>query len=130
MIVNDLIIDLGLPLSAVEHLAFLRATKTVDPKFSVLSRRSLCRESLQTALQSVMGRVEQACDDAKFLALTLDVWSDRRMRSFIAITVHTIAERDASFQNYSLTFQPLCGKSMRLEMISIAPCSYAQTAST
>lgn len=109
MIVNDLIVDLGLPLSIVERPAFLRAMKTVDPKFSVLSRRSLSRDSLPTALESVMTKVKKACDDAKFVALTLDVWSDRRMRSFIAITMHTVAETDASFQNYLLTFQPLCG---------------------
>ena len=99
MIVNDLIIESGSPLCIVKYQAFLRAMKTVDPKCSFLSRRSLCRESLPTALQRVMTKVKQDCDDAKFLALTLDVWSDRRMRLFIAITMHTVAEIDTSFQN-------------------------------
>ncbi|CAF2484764.1 unnamed protein product [Rotaria sp. Silwood2] len=109
MIVHDLIIDLGLPLSIVDHPAFVRAMNTIDPRFTVLSRRTLCREALPSALEQVMVKVKQACDDAKFVALTLDVWSDRRMRTFIAITMHTIAKNDDSFQNYLLTFQPLSG---------------------
>ena len=110
MIVQDLIIDLGLPLSIVDHPAFLRAMNTVDPRFSVLSRRVLCRETLPSALEQVMMKVKQACSDAKFVALTLDVWTDRRMRAFIGTTMHTISETDDTFQNYLLTFQPLSGK--------------------
>ncbi|CAF3274319.1 unnamed protein product [Rotaria socialis] len=109
MIVQDLIIELGLPLSIVDHPAFLRAMNTIDPKFTVLSRRTLCREAIPSALEQVMIKVKQACSDAKFVALTLDTWSDRRMRTFIAITMHTIANNDDSFQDYLLTFQPLSG---------------------
>ena len=118
MIVHDLIIDLGLPLSIVEHPAFLRAMKTVDPRFTTLSRRTLCRESLPSSLQNVMTKVKQACTDANFIALTLDVWSDRRMRSFIAITMHSVTEADGTFQNYLLAFQPVYGKRVRKETIA------------
>jgi hypothetical protein len=110
MIVQNLIIDLGLPLSIVDHPSFLRAMNIIDPRFSVLSRRVLCRETLPSALEQVMVKVKQACSDAKFVALTLDVWSDRRMRAFIAITMHTIVENDGTFQNYLLTFQPMSGE--------------------
>ncbi|CAF1246540.1 unnamed protein product, partial [Didymodactylos carnosus] len=61
MIVQDLIIDLGLPLSIVDHPSFLRAMNTIDPRFSVLSRRVLCRETLPSALEQVMVKVKQAC---------------------------------------------------------------------
>jgi hypothetical protein len=110
MITQDLIIDLGLSLSIVDHPSFLRAMNTVDPRFPVLSRRVLCRERLPSALDQVMVKVKQACSNAKFVALTLDVWSDRRMRAFIAITMDTIAENDGTFQNYLLTFQLLSGE--------------------
>jgi hypothetical protein len=90
---------------------------TVDPRFTVLSRRTLCREKLPSTLEQVMMKIKQACSDAKFIALTLDVWSDRRMRSFIAITMHTISENDGTFQNYLLTFQPLSGKLLYSIMI-------------
>ncbi|CAF4847097.1 unnamed protein product, partial [Rotaria sp. Silwood2] len=54
MIVHDLIIDLGLPLSIVDHPAFIRAMNTIDPRFTVLSRRTLCREALPSALEKVI----------------------------------------------------------------------------
>lgn len=110
MIVQDLIIDLGLPLSIVDHPSFLRAMNTIDPKFTVTSRRSLSREALPAALEQVMGKVKQACNEAQFVSLTLDLWSDRRMRSFLGITMHTISKNDDNFKNYLLTFQPLEGK--------------------
>ncbi|CAF1610989.1 unnamed protein product [Adineta ricciae] len=50
MIVQDLIIDLGLPLSVVDHPAFLRAMNIADPRLTVLSRRTLCRETNLTFL--------------------------------------------------------------------------------
>lgn len=112
MVVKDFIIDLGLPLSIVDHPSFIRAMNTVDTKFSVLSRRVLCRDILLLHLEQVMTKVKQACRDAKFVALTLDVWSDRRMRAFIAITMHTIEESDGTFQNYLFAFQSLEGRSL------------------
>lgn len=109
MIIQDLIVDLGLPLSIVDHPSFLRAMNTVDSRFSVLSRRVLCREKLPSAFEQIMLKVKQACKEAKFVALTLDIWSDRRMRSFLGITMHTIAENDGSIHNYLLDFHHLSG---------------------
>ncbi|CAF1080218.1 unnamed protein product [Adineta ricciae] len=59
VIVQDLIIDLGLPLSVVDHPAFLRAMNIVDPRFTVLSRRTLCRDTLPSTLNRVMTKVKQ-----------------------------------------------------------------------
>ncbi|CAF1305900.1 unnamed protein product [Rotaria sordida] len=60
MIAQDLIIDLGLPLSIVEHSAFLRAMNTIDPRFTFLSRRTLCHETLPSTLEQVMMKIKQA----------------------------------------------------------------------
>jgi hypothetical protein len=91
MVVHDLIIDLGLPISIVDHPTFIRAMNIVDPKFTLLSRRTLCRKVFPTALEQITVKMKQACKDARFLSLTLDVWTDRRMRAFFAITMHTIS---------------------------------------
>ncbi|CAF1676556.1 unnamed protein product [Rotaria magnacalcarata] len=77
MIVQDLIIELGLSLSIVDHPEFLRVMNTIDPKFTVLSRRTLCHEAIPSALEQVMMKVKQACSEAQFVALTLDARSDR-----------------------------------------------------
>jgi len=60
-------------------------------------------------LEQITMKLKQACRDAQFVSLTLDVWTDRRMRAFLAVTMHTISESDDVFKNYLLAFQPLSG---------------------
>jgi hypothetical protein len=71
MIVQDFNIDMGCPLSIVDHPSFLRLMNTIDPRFTFLSGRTLCHEALLSALERVMTKVKQACADAKFVALIL-----------------------------------------------------------
>ena len=156
MVVQDFIIDMALPFSIVDHLSFLRAMNTIDPRFTVLSRfqsdfnrqthwisfrrqffslgcsaKAYERngsleigETLPCALERVMMKVKQACADAKFVALTLDAWSDRRMRALIGITMHTIGQKDGTFQNCVLTFQPISGEFLRDRMIPHRMCLF------
>jgi hypothetical protein len=46
MVFNDFIIGLDLPSSITEKPAFIRAMKTVDPKFRLPSRRSITSDYL------------------------------------------------------------------------------------
>ncbi|CAF1208484.1 unnamed protein product [Didymodactylos carnosus] len=107
MIINDLIIDLGLPLSIVERPAFLRAMSKVDSKFHVQSRRSICRESIPALYDKMIRELKTICTTAEFISLTLDIWIDRRMRPFYAVTGHSII--DCVFKSYVLSFLPLTG---------------------
>jgi hypothetical protein len=85
-IVNDLIIKLGLPISIVERPAFVNFMKTVDPKFSVTSRRTLSRTTIPLLYEKMQDQLKAFCSTARFLSLALDIWSDRRLRSFFAVT--------------------------------------------
>jgi hypothetical protein len=85
-IVNDLIIKLGLPISIVERPAFINFMKTVDPKFSVTSRRILSRTTIPLLYEKMQDQLKAFCSTARFLSLALDIWSDRRLRSFFAVT--------------------------------------------
>ena len=109
MVVNNLIIDLGLPISIVDHPTFIHAMNIVDPKFTLLSRRTLCRRVLPSALEQITVKIKQACHNSRFVSITLDIWTDRRMRAFLAVTMHSISEDNGDFNNYLLTFQPLSG---------------------
>lgn len=51
-------------------------------------------KKIPPASEQIMSKVKQACKEAKFVALTLDIWSDRRMRSFLEIAMHTITEHE------------------------------------
>jgi len=85
-IVNDLIIKLGLPISIVERPAFINFMKTVDPKFNIISRRTLNRTTIPSLYEKMQDQLKNFCSTAKFLSLALDIWTDRRLRSFFAVT--------------------------------------------
>ena len=52
-IVNDLIIQLGLPLSIVERPTFINFIKTVDSKFRMTSRRTLSRTTIPSLYEKM-----------------------------------------------------------------------------
>ena len=81
-IVNDLIISLGLPVSIVERGAFVNFMRKVDVKFTMMSRRTMTRTTLPSLYEKMNDHLRNFCSTATFLSLALDVWSDRRMRSF------------------------------------------------
>ena len=85
-IVDNLIIDLGLPLSLVERSAFIQFMNTVDPKFTMTSRRTLSRSTIPRLYAEMNEKLKALCDQSRFISLTLDLWTDRRTRSFFAMT--------------------------------------------
>jgi hypothetical protein len=112
MVTNDLIIGLALPLSIVERPEFLQAMLTVDPKFVVPSRRSLCRDVLPKMVEKVEGELKRIFKSSRFLAMTLDLWTDRRMRCFYAITIHFISQ--CLFKSHLLAFKHFSGMFFKL----------------
>ena len=76
-IVNELIISGNIPLSVVETTWFRNFMKVVHPKFAMPHAKC---EALRDKLSS-----------ADAVSLTLDMWSDRRMRSYMRVTVHCLS---------------------------------------
>lgn len=85
-IVQNLIIELGLPLSLVERPEFIKFMSTVDPKFTNTSRRTLTRNTIPCLYSKMNDELKKFCATAKYISLTLDIWTDRRTRSFFSIT--------------------------------------------
>lgn len=85
-IVEDLIIELGLPLSIVERQGFNNFMFRVDPKFSTISRRTLSRSTLPNLYAKMLDGLKLFFSKAKWISLTLDLWTDRRQRAFFALT--------------------------------------------
>ncbi|CAF0994470.1 unnamed protein product [Didymodactylos carnosus] len=80
---------------------------TADSKFHVQSRRSICRESIPALYDKMIRELKTICTTAEFISLTLDIWTDRRMRPFYAVTGHSII--DCVFKSYVLSFLSLTG---------------------
>ena len=112
MVTNDLIIGLALPLSIVERPEFLQAMFTVDPKFIVPSRRSLCRDVLPKMVENVESELKRISKSSRFVSMTLDMWTDRRMRCFYAITIHFISQ--CLFKSHLLAFKYFSGMFFKL----------------
>jgi hypothetical protein len=85
-IIQNLIIDLGLPLSLVERPEYMKFMYTVDPKFKITSRRTLNRKTIPTLYNIMNDSLKQFCATAEYISLTLDIWTDRRTRPFFCIT--------------------------------------------
>ncbi|CAF0890060.1 unnamed protein product [Didymodactylos carnosus] len=105
MVTNDLINGLVLPLSIVERTEFLRAMHTVYPKFVVPSPRSICRDVLPKTVEKVESELKRICKSSRFVSVTIDTWTDRRMRCFYGITIHLIEQ--CLFKSYLLAFKYL-----------------------
>uniref|UniRef100_A0A4W6C0P2 HAT C-terminal dimerisation domain-containing protein n=1 Tax=Lates calcarifer TaxID=8187 RepID=A0A4W6C0P2_LATCA len=82
-ILSDLIIDCNLPLSIVENKSFWHFLTVLDSKYSPVCRRTLTSKT---------EREQQSNTD--HVSVTVDIWSDRKMRGFLGVTVHWI-EKEA-----------------------------------
>ncbi|CAF1279810.1 unnamed protein product [Adineta ricciae] len=72
-IVEDLIIELGLPLSLVEREGFNNFMLHVDSKFSTISRRTLSRSILPNLYTKMLDGLKRFCSKATFISMTLDL---------------------------------------------------------
>ena len=106
-IVKDLIIECGLPISLVDQDGFKSFMAAVDPMYSLLSRRQITRDKLPKLHDRMIMKLKALCNNAEYVSVTLDVWTDRRLRSYIGITLHTFVGDD--LKSHLLSFAPLKG---------------------
>ncbi|CAF2128590.1 unnamed protein product [Rotaria magnacalcarata] len=99
---------MGLPLSIVDHISFKNFMNDVDSKYKPIHRRDLTRSFLPTLYKQCTSKLQEICAQAKHVSLTLDIWSDRRMRSYFGVTLHTII--DDKYKTFLLSFERLEGK--------------------
>jgi hypothetical protein len=58
----------------------------VDPKFTITSRQTLSRSTIPHLCNNMNKELIRFCDEVEFISLTLDIWTDRRVRAFYAMT--------------------------------------------
>ena len=99
---------MGLPLSIVDHASFKKFMIDVDPKFKPIHRRDLTRTFLPNLKKKCVLKLKEICNKSCYISLTLDVWTDRRMRSYLGVTAHTIFNDE--LKSFLLSFDRLEGK--------------------
>ena len=92
-IMSDLIIDCNLPLSIVENKSFRHFLTVLDSKYSPVCRRTLTSKTENLAEEKRL-KLKTQLSNTDHVSVTVDIWSDRKMRGFLGVTVHWI-EKEA-----------------------------------
>ena len=99
-LLQDFIVQGNMPLNIVETGWFKRFIATIDEKLTC-PRSYAIRSKISTLFDQKKKQLQAILSDAGWLSITLDLWSDRRMRSFMGITVHFLGA-DMKQRNYLL----------------------------
>ncbi|CAF4700822.1 unnamed protein product [Rotaria socialis] len=91
-----------------DNLSFKHFMLDVDPKYNMINRRDITRNFLPVMYKSCIKKLQEVCNRSNYIGLTLDAWSDRRMRSYFGVTLHAIV--DDHYKTYLLSFERLTGK--------------------
>ena len=89
-LIEDLIVKCNLPLSLVENEHFRHFLSVVDSRYTPPSRSTVASQ-LANMAEKVEQQIGDSLDSVKSVNLTLDIWSDRTMRSYLGITAHYVA---------------------------------------
>lgn len=92
-ILSDLIIDCNVPLSIVENKSFRHFLAVLDSKYTPVCRRTLTTKT-ESLAEERRSKLKTQLSNTYHVSVTVDIWSDRKMRGFLGVTVHWM-ERDA-----------------------------------
>lgn len=92
-ILSDLIIDCNFPLSIVENKSFRHFLAVLDSKYTPVCRRTLTTKT-ESLAEERRSKLKTQLSNTDHVSVTVDIWSDRKMRGFLGVTVHWM-ERDA-----------------------------------
>lgn len=104
-IISDLIINCSMPLSIVENVNFRHFLEVVDSRYSPICR-STVSSTLSKLATTSREKIRQQLSSASIggVSVTVDIWSDRKMRGFLGVTAHTmlVCEGSVSAKSYLL----------------------------
>uniref|UniRef100_A0A3Q3BF94 HAT C-terminal dimerisation domain-containing protein n=1 Tax=Kryptolebias marmoratus TaxID=37003 RepID=A0A3Q3BF94_KRYMA len=96
-IVQDLIIGCCLPLSLVENGHFKHFLEVLDSKYTPISRKTVSERRIPELVRKVKETVLEKLKTQRSVSLTTDLWSDRRLRSFLGVTAHVCYKSKDSY---------------------------------
>jgi len=87
-LVTNLIVSCGLPMSIVDDENFRSFLSLIDPKNKPPCRQTVSSSLLPQLKHSSQAKLQVILDNSHDLALTADIWTDRRMHAFLGVTIH------------------------------------------
>jgi hypothetical protein len=103
-LIQDLIIGCSLPLSIVENPHFRNFLRVLDGRYTPVARSTICMSKLPQMVETGKRAIIQKLSGVSCLTLTVDIWSDRKMRSFLGVTAHLLnaTEDSLALESYTL----------------------------
>lgn len=89
-IVTDLVIGCNMPLSITENQHFRHFLSVADSKYQPVCRRTMTSK-VESLVAETREKIKLLLASADHVSVTVDIWSDRRMRGFLGVTVHVLA---------------------------------------
>lgn len=89
-LVKDLIIKCGLPLSIVDHQDFRHFLHVLDPLHVPVARSTITSVTIPGMVKAKKELIKSRPAEVSSVSVTTDIWSDRKMRSFLGVTAHTV----------------------------------------
>jgi len=86
-IISDLIINCNMPLSITDNKHFIHFLSIMDTEYTAVSRRTITSR-LDTVVSERQSKLISEMATVENLSVTVDIWSDRRMRGFLGVTAH------------------------------------------
>ncbi|XP_039863020.1 E3 SUMO-protein ligase ZBED1-like [Simochromis diagramma] len=111
-ILQDLIVGCSLPLSIVENPHFRHFLNVLDSKYTPVSRTTLTEKLIPHLVTKLKGDIIKALEVQPNVAITTDLWSDRRLRTFLGVTAHAACKNKDSYslQSFLLDCRRFTGK--------------------
>lgn len=97
-IIKFLIIMCSLPYRLVETAGFRRFMDLICPKWQSVNRYAV-QKGIKELKEKVTTKIKTMLNKAEYISLTVDLWSDRRLRTFLGVTAHFI---DSNFKLISI----------------------------
>ncbi|XP_065907752.1 zinc finger BED domain-containing protein 4-like [Dysidea avara] len=107
--VVDFVADDLIPLSVVESKRFKSLLRILDSQYQVPSRKQLSTVLLKKKYDKLKSSVLDKLKKTDTINLTIDLWSNRQMRSYLGITGHYISD-DWNLESVMLACNQVSGR--------------------
>lgn len=94
-IIADAIIDCSLPISIIENASFRHLLSVLDSKYQPITRSTVCSR-IDDMVKQQKEEIKNKLEKSSWLSVTVNIWSDRQMRGFLGVTVHTFEAKDST----------------------------------
>ncbi len=84
------------PFSIVENKGFLEFVKELNPRYKMISRKTLTDNLLPKCVAVVTEELRIMLEKAKFVSICTDAWTSVSNNSYLGISVHFIEEKQQS----------------------------------